>query len=79
MRSALECAPKTCKCGRKLPRPEYGYPYVTRYAHYYIKCKCHTIYSWSFPPDHLMDHTNGVWMITSDLPLFNTKEVIVIS
>jgi hypothetical protein len=29
MLNALNCAPTTCTCGRRMGKPQYGYPWVT--------------------------------------------------
>lgn len=58
-------APKTCRCGRKLGRPEYGV------KGWKIDCACHLTYLWSFHPV-----AGGCWKITSDLPLFDTREIV---
>jgi len=96
MRSAIECAPKTCQCGKRLAKPHYHkrelcFEKGTRYMKRYCKhcdepvkerddiwatnCPhCKRFYEWGWH-----DKSNGCWRITSQLPLFNTREIVVIA
>jgi hypothetical protein len=92
MRSASECAPKTCKvCNRRLEKPRHDFPWIdeklTKFFGWswcdrnapiteevwHIKCRCHIVYVWSWH-----EKSNGCWKLRSDLPLADTKEVVVL-
>jgi hypothetical protein len=90
--SARECAPKRCTCGAKLGRPSYGYPWLnakeTTYFGYewcafdapikekvwHIKCTCGLRHIWSFHQS-----SNGCWKVRSDLPLFDSHQILVVA
>jgi hypothetical protein len=77
MRSATECAPKKCICGRKLSKPSYKtVSEISRSTNgsWQIVCKCHLIYLWSYHPK-----SNGCWKIRSALPLFDTEQIVVVA
>lgn len=92
MRSALECAPKKCKCGKRLAKPHHHEPRLQypklnfgcnqcdepiisfRDKAWAIKCSCHRFYVWSWH-----NQSNGCWMIRSHMPLFDTKEIVVVA
>lgn len=74
MRSARECIPKHCQCGRKLPPVQYGHLFNLQGDVHYVVCKCHITYVWTWHPQ-----SNGCWKIRSDMPLFDTREVVVIA
>jgi hypothetical protein len=41
---------------------------------WFIKCECHRVYVWSFH-----ERSNGCWIVRSIMPLFDTKEVVVVA
>lgn len=74
MRRANDCAPKTCLCGRKLHKPVYAplKPYAENLWH--IRCNCHRVFVWGWHKD-----SNGCWRERHELPLFDTKALIVLA
>lgn len=95
MRNATECAPKTCKCGKKLPKPVYGYPWLDEtcqklhvpfdYPHY--KSPTGNDKVWFMCCSHCgtiyvwsyHEKSTGCWKIRAILTLFDTKEIVVIA
>jgi hypothetical protein len=76
MTLADKCAPKKCLCGAKLSKPFWGPIPGTRYRDngWQIYCEiCHTHYAWGWHP-----RVNGCWKIRSDLPLFDTKQIVAV-
>ena len=87
-RNAHDCAPKTCKCGARLPKPVNGYPWTSERFPYmaaprapiqekvwFIKCaKCDLVYVWAWH-----EKSNGCWKIRAFSPLFDSQEVVVIA
>lgn len=90
-RDALQCAPKKCPCGKRLKKPRYGHPWIgpgefakkynfpdalspVRGEQWYINCSCARTFVWSFHKE-----SNGCWMVRSILPLFDSKEIVVIA
>lgn len=75
MRNAQECAPTYCRCGRKLQKPIHQYLEKPVNAKvWFIPCTCGIFYEWAFHPK-----SNGCWKIRSRLPLWDSKEIIVIA
>lgn len=68
MRNAQQCAPTRCRCGSRLPKPTYVK------GVWQMVCTCHTQYVWSFHPI-----SNGCWKIRSDMPLFDSKEIVEVA
>jgi len=92
MRSAVECAPKKCSCGRKLGKPTYGYPWAhidttTRFKFERVDYGAPIREKvWYIKCDCHLRHvwsfhrvSNGCWKIRSDLPLLDTQAVTVIA
>ena len=89
LQSAQECAPKTCQCGKRLPKPHYHkrdlcFIKGPRYMKWYCKACDEPVLErddvWAITCTHC--HTfyqwcyPNVWKITSTMPLFNTKTEI---
>lgn len=84
MRGAKDCAPHKCDCGMRLGEPEYGRSKIDWalakwfrdpfHEQWHIHCVCGRDYVWSWHPA-----SNGCWKIRSPLPLFDTKETVVIA
>lgn len=94
MRSGTECAPRKCKCGAPLAKPDVRCNrYETTGYRYGIKdCPIHTYIKedwdgqWQIRckcgRDYIWSYhpvSNGCWKIRSPLPLFDTQEIIVIA
>lgn len=79
MLNANNCAPRQCLCGRRLHKPEYGWPWVkhspvlgewldysapVKDKVWFVPCKCGLRHIWTHP---------GRYIARANLPLFDCK------
>lgn len=85
MRDAHSSAPKKCECGRKLLKPQYGFPWSRPLLPSMPDIKISeanvpiTTKVWFIPCicgiRHVWSYPN-VWLVRSNLSLFDSKRVI---